>query len=103
MQEFISRFTFDFWTVWGLASQGMFFARFIVQWIYSERAKMIVVPIIFWYISLVGSVMVLIYAFARYDFVFLVTGILQLMLYSRNLHFAHKTRTIPTEDNTISE
>jgi len=103
MQGFISHFTFDFWTVWGLASQGMFFARFIVQWIHSEREKKVVVPIVFWYISLVGSVMVLIYAFARYDFVFLVTGILQLFLYSRNLHFAHKTRKSAMADTIIVE
>lgn len=100
MQQFIANFTFDFWTIWGLASQGLFFARFIVQWIHSEREKRVVVPIVFWHMSLIGAIMVLIYAFARYDFVFLVTGVLQLLLYSRNLYIAHKTHKL-TGDTII--
>lgn len=92
MEEFISRFTFDFWTIWGLAAQGLYFLRFIVQWIHSERAQKVVVPVIFWYISLGGACMTLVYAIARYDIVFLIAGILQLFLYSRNLHFARKTK-----------
>ncbi len=92
MEEFISKFTFDFWTIWGLAAQGMYFMRFVVQWYYSEKAQKVVVPVIFWYISLTGAFMTITYAFARYDIVFLIAGILQIALYSRNLHFAHKTR-----------
>lgn len=92
MSEFIRRFTFDFWTIWGLAAQGLYFLRFIVQWIHSERAQKVVVPVIFWYISLGGACMTLVYAVVRYDIVFLIAGILQLFLYSRNLHFARKTR-----------
>lgn len=94
MSEFLSRFVFDFWTIWGMAAQGLFFFRFILQWYYSEKHKRIVIPKVFWYLSLVGALMVLVYAFARYDLVFLITGILQLLLYSRNLYIAHKSGEI---------
>jgi len=85
MKEFISNFRFDFWTIWGIVAQGMFFSRFILQWVLSEREKKVVIPRAFWFLSLIGACMVLVYAFVRYDLVFLITGILQIFLYSRNL------------------
>lgn len=85
-----NNFKFDFWTLWGMAAQGLFFGRFIIQWYYSEKAKKTVIPHIFWYLSLAGAVMTLIYAFIRSDLVFLMTGFLQIILYSRNLVLAKK-------------
>lgn len=81
----LENFKFDFWTLWGLAAQGLFFSRFIIQWWYSEKAKKTVIPNNFWYISLFAAVMTIIYALVRSDVVFLVTGILQIFLYGRNL------------------
>lgn len=78
-------FKFDFWTLWGFVSQGFFFSRFIVQWYYSEKQGKIVVPHVFWILSLCGSTMMLIYAIARSDIVFLIGSFLQLFLFSRNL------------------
>ena len=78
-------FKIDFWTLWGLMAQGLFFLRFIIQWYYSEKAKRSVIPKVFWYISLAGAVMTLVYALVRRDLVFLATGVLQILLYSRNL------------------
>ena len=85
-----NNFKFDFWTLWGMAAQGLFFGRFIIQWYYSEKAKKTVIPHIFWYLSLAGAVMTLIYALVRSDLVFLMTGFLQIILYSRNLVLAKK-------------
>jgi len=81
----INNFKIDFWTLWGIAAQGLFFSRFILQWYKSEKEGKIVIPELFWYISLLGAVMIFIYAFVRSDIVFLITGILQMMLYLRNL------------------
>ena len=91
MTAFLSKFTFDFWTLWGIIAQGLFFTRFILQWYFSEKHKKVVIPQIFWYFSLAGACMVLIYAFVRSDIVFLVTGILQILLYSRSLYISNKT------------
>lgn len=86
----LSNFKIDFWTLWGVAAQGLFFGRFIIQWWYSEKAKKTVIPDNFWYLSLAGAVMTLIYALVRSDLVFLITGFLQILLYSRNLILAKK-------------
>lgn len=90
----LENFKFDFWTLWGLGAQGLFFSRFIIQWLYSEKAKKTVIPNNFWYISLFAAVMTIIYALVRQDIVFLVTGILQIFLYSRNLVLAKKKRDL---------
>ena len=86
----LNNFKIDFWTLWGMAAQGLFFGRVIIQWYYSEKAKKTVIPHIFWYLSLAGAVMTLIYALVRSDLVFLMTGFLQIILYSRNLVLAKK-------------
>ena len=93
-------FKFDFWTLWGFFSQGFFFSRFIVQWYYSEKQGKIVVPHIFWILSLCGSTMMLIYAIARTDIVFFIASILQVFLFSRNLLLSKKSK-IKIEKNLI--
>ena len=90
----IGGFKIDFWTLWGLAAQGLFFLRFIVQWYFSEKAKKSVIPDVFWYISLAGAIMTLVYALVRSDLVFLVTGVLQILLYGRNLMLTKRTETV---------
>ncbi len=57
----------DFWLILGLIAQAIFAARFFVQWIASERAGESVVPDLFWLISLVGSLLLLIYAIHKKD------------------------------------
>lgn len=75
----------DFWLVWGFIGQFMFSLRFIVQWIESERQKRSVIPISFWYFSLLGTIMLAIYAFKRNDPVFFIGQIAGLFIYLRNL------------------
>jgi lipid-A-disaccharide synthase-like uncharacterized protein len=73
------------WVVVGLAGQLMFSMRFLIQWISSERAKMSVMPVAFWYFSLAGGVVLLSYAIYRRDPVFIIGQATGLFIYSRTL------------------
>ncbi len=70
---------------WGLASQLIFTFRFVFQWIYMEKKKESLLPIGFWLISFVGSMMVLSYAIIRKDPVLFVGQIFGFVVYSRNI------------------
>lgn len=78
------------WVGVGLFGQGLFSARFIVQWIASERRKQSVVPREFWYLSLAGALVTLSYAIYRLDPVFILGYLPGLFVYARNLYFIHK-------------
>ena len=78
----------------GLVGQACFFSRFLVQWIVSERNGRSVMPVIFWYLSLVGGVLVLVYAIWRRDPVFTLGQSVGILVYARNLMLIHgKQRT----------
>jgi len=76
----------------GLAGQVIFGSRFFVQWWASERAKRSVIPVAFWYISLVGCVLTLIYAVYIKEPVFVVAQAGGLLIYTRNLVFVYRDR-----------
>lgn len=78
----------------GLAGQLMFSARFLVQWIASERRKKSVVPISFWFLSLFGSFLLLIYAIYRKDIVFTLGQLFGFIVYIRNLLIIKNTEKI---------
>src|SRR3954453_378063 len=78
---------FDAWVVLGFVAQGLFTARFMVQWIASERARASVIPVAFWFFSIAGGVLLLIYALYRRDPVFIAGQALGLLVYIRNLYF----------------
>ena len=75
----------NFWLLVGFVGQAVFSARFIVQWIASERAKRSVVPKAFWYLSIVGSVVTLAYAVHKDDPVFCLAYLFNSLIYVRNL------------------
>jgi lipid-A-disaccharide synthase-like uncharacterized protein len=77
------------WVIFGFCAQLMFTARFMLQWIASERARSSVMPVAFWYFSLVGGVMLLAYALYRKDPVFVLGQSLGVVIYSRNLWLIH--------------
>ncbi|WP_370322322.1 lipid-A-disaccharide synthase N-terminal domain-containing protein [Oricola sp.] len=77
--------SFDGWVALGFAAQICFTMRFVVQWIASERAKRSVMPIAFWFFSLAGGSLLLIYAIQRKDPVFIAGQGLGLIVYVRNL------------------
>ena len=78
----------------GLAGLLMFSARFLVQWIASERRKKSVVPISFWFLSLFGSFLLLIYAIYRKDIVFTLGQLFGFIVYIRNLLIIKNTKKI---------
>jgi lipid-A-disaccharide synthase-like uncharacterized protein len=82
----------DFWVVVGLVFQGAFTARFLVQWIASERQGKSVIPISFWYLSLFGSAGLLLYAVVRADPVFILGQSLGSVVYIRNLILIYRER-----------
>ncbi len=78
-------FIIDFWTIWGLIAQFIFFLSFVVQWYKSERRKKSFLPKEFWYLRLLGSLMLFVYIIKRRDLVFFVAIVLQIMIYTRNI------------------
>jgi len=90
-------FTLTLWTAVGFLGQAFFSARFLVQWIQSERVRESVIPIAFWYFSLFGGAVLLAYAIHRQDPVFIVGQAAGLLIYSRNLYFIHRKRLVPAD------
>ncbi len=80
------------WLAVGFLGQAMFGARFLVQWIASERRKQSVVPKAFWYLSLLGGLTLLTYAIHRRDPVFIVGQLTGVLIYTRNLWLIYRTR-----------
>jgi len=75
----------QWWTIFGLAGNLMFSSRFVIQWLYSEKLKRVVVPPVFWHLSFWGSLIALIYAF-HVDKLPVILGYFFLpFLYARNL------------------
>jgi lipid-A-disaccharide synthase-like uncharacterized protein len=89
---------FDWWVVLGLAAQFLFMMRFLVQWVASERAKRSVMPVAFWFFSLGGGVLLLVYAIERQDPVFILGQALGLFIYIRNLWLIFKEKALHAEE-----
>lgn len=93
MSWFISWFTeMTAWKAFGIIGQVVFGSRFFVQWYISERAGRSVIPESFWYLSIVGGLITMIYAFHIEEPVFLLPQIAALFIYSRNLHLVRKEK-----------
>lgn len=82
----------DWWIVIGFGGQFLFFMRFLVQWIASERRKESVIPVAFWYFSLGGSAILLSYAIHRMDPVFIAGQSMGSLIYIRNLVLIRRRR-----------
>ncbi len=80
------------WIALGFCAQAMFSARFLVQWIASERVKRSIVPEAFWYFSFAGGVLLLAYAIHRRDPVFMAGQAFGLLVYTRNIWFLWSAR-----------
>ena len=78
------------WSIVGFLGQAVFSARFIVQWIQSERAGKSIVPLAFWYLSLVGSALLLTYSLYKRDLVFILGQSAGFVVYTRNLALLRK-------------
>lgn len=74
-----------FWMIWGTTAQIVFISRFFYQWLYSENRKESVLPLGFWIISTVGSLMIFTYSISRLDPVLFAAHSLGLFIYTRNI------------------
>ena len=86
---------FDIEPIWlaiGFAGQALFSARFVVQWIMSERVGKSVIPLAFWLFSVAGGVTLLAYAIHRADPVIIAGQAGGLIVYARNLWLIRKER-----------
>ena len=73
------------WLAIGFLGQGLFFGRWVVQWIASEKKAASQVPVSFWYMSLIGGLITLAYAIYREDPVFIAGQSIGSIVYVRNL------------------
>ena len=80
------------WLIVGFVAQALFSARFIVQWIASERARRSVIPSTFWLFSVLGGSVLLAYAIYKRDPVFIFGQAGGLVIYGRNLFFVIRER-----------
>ena len=81
------------WLAVGFLGQAMFSGRFLVQWIASEKRKSSVVPLSFWWLSIAGGLLLLVYAIHRGDPVFAIGQLAGLGVYGRNLVLLRRTGT----------
>jgi len=73
----------------GIVAQVVFTLRFLYQWLYSEKQKKSSLPLGFWWLSLVGSSLILIYAIFRKDPVLLIGHLFGAIMYIRNIIIHH--------------
>jgi lipid-A-disaccharide synthase-like uncharacterized protein len=85
--------SWDGWVILGFLGQGLFTARFLMQWIASEKAGRSVIPLSFWFFSIGGGALLLVYALYRADPVFILGQGLGLFIYARNLMLIRKEKS----------
>lgn len=84
------------WIVLGLFAQFLFLMRFFVQWIVSERKGESTIPVSFWYFSITGSLLLLIYSIYRKDIVFILGQSVGSFIYMRNLILIYRKGKVIT-------
>lgn len=82
----------DPWNVLGSIGQLLFASRFLIQWVRSEMAGRSIIPLAFWYCSLGGGLLLLLYAIYREEPVFIAGQIPGIVVYSRNLYLIARER-----------
>src|SRR6201991_4500027 len=82
----------DWWVLLGFVAQAMFTMRFLVQWLASEKAGKSVIPLAFWWFSLLGGLLLFAYALYRRDPVFILGQGFGVFVYLRNLQFVLRER-----------
>ena len=85
------------WLGIGFLGQSLFFMRFFVQWIASEKSRKSVVPKAFWYFSVLGGMTLLAYAIYQRDIVFIIGQGSGLLIYIRNLMLTRQHAALPDE------
>lgn len=85
---------FSYWTIIGILGALMFFSRFYVQWIVSERKKESIIPESFWYLSIFGSLFLLAYSIHKAEPIFALMYLPNCFIYTRNLFLIHKKKKL---------
>ncbi|POR47591.1 lipid-A-disaccharide synthase N-terminal domain-containing protein [Bosea psychrotolerans] len=83
---------FDFWLAFGIIAQLLFTARFLVQWLVSEREGNSVMPLSFWYFSMAGGAMTLVYGIVKREPIIIMGQALAVVIYVRNLMLIFSNR-----------
>ncbi len=86
----------NWWILVGYVGQALFAMRFVVQWIASERVGRSVIPVAFWFFSIGGGLVLLLYSLYIRDPVFILGQGLGLFVYLRNLYFVFRERRLKT-------
>ena len=88
----LSNLTFSefLWVSFGTLGQLIFFSRWVIQWLSSEKNKTSIIPITFWWCSLAGGIITLIYAHHIGSFPFMLAQAIGIIVYSRNLFLIYK-------------
>ncbi len=89
-----------FWISVGLVGQALFSARFVIQWLASEKVRQSIVPTAFWWLSLAGGATLLTYAIWRRDPVFMIGQGAGLIVYIRNLMLIQQSKRRAADGNT---
>jgi lipid-A-disaccharide synthase-like uncharacterized protein len=89
----------DFWLIIGLFGQFLFFLRFLIQWLYSEKKKKSFIPFSFWFFSLAGGAVLFIYAIHIKNLVFSLGQGLGLLIYIRNIMLIKREKAADNERN----
>jgi len=79
------------WVSFGTVGQLIFFSRWVIQWFYSEKYKTSIIPITFWWCSLIGGIITLIYAYHIGSFPFMLAQAIGIIVYLRNLLLIYKS------------
>ncbi len=88
------------WLIIGFVGQALFGARFIIQWIVSEKKGESTIPLAFWYCSIGGAMVLLTYAIYRQDPVFIIGQSLGSIVYVRNLVLIDRKRKATVGDDS---
>jgi len=102
MTTFLAEHLNTIWIVIGLLGQAMFSARFLIQWLASERVKRSIIPDLFWYFSLAGGLILFAYALHKKDLVFILGQGTGIFIYSRNLYFILRQRVQPKPQQELA-
>ncbi len=90
------------WIIIGFIGQSLFFMRFFIQWLASEKAGRSVLPNAFWYFSLGGGITLFAYALWRQDPVFIIGQSTGLFIYARNLYFIRKQPVMTAKEQNLN-
>ena len=92
LDKIFAHFHFDLWVIVGFLGQALFTMRFAVQWLASEKQNKSVIPLAFWWFSLAGGTVLLIYVIAKGDPVLTLGQAFGVFVYSRNLMLIHREK-----------